>query len=135
MNRKARRAILRQNKATALETSPDGLPSDIEQLHEAALIHRKKGDLLRAQTLCRAILAREPRHLGALIIMGGTSQEQGRNSAAIRYLKQALALNDRSARAHDNLALTYQALVRHDEAVVHFIEAIANSLGNIDAIV
>jgi tetratricopeptide (TPR) repeat protein len=136
MNRRERRAVLKQNGKAALQGAPQpAVVPGIEELHAAALLHRKRGELLAAQTMCRAILAREPQHVGALIVMGGTSQEQGRNQAAIKFLTEALALDARSARAHDNLALTYQALGRHDEAVVHFSQAIGLGLGNVETLI
>jgi tetratricopeptide (TPR) repeat protein len=136
MDRRGRRALIkRSGKILAARTTGLSPELGIEELHAAALLHRKKGELLAAQNVCRAILARDSRHVGALIIMGGTSQEQGRNSAAIKFLKEALALDERSARAHDNLALTYQALGRHDDAVTHFSRAIALGLGNVESVV
>jgi tetratricopeptide (TPR) repeat protein len=111
------------------------LQPEIDELHRAALLHRRRGDLLAAQTACSAILARDPRHVGALIIMGGTSQELGRNNAAIKFLRQAIALDERNARAHDNLAMTYQALGRHDEAVAEFGRAIELGLRDIEPLV
>lgn len=137
MNRKGRRAILKNNGkiATRDMTTPVAPLPEIEDLHAMALAHRKQGDILATQALCRAILARDRNHVGSLILMGGTSQEQGRNSVALKFLKEALALDDSNARTHDNLALTYQALGRHDEAVGHFIKAIAFGLGNVEAIV
>jgi len=136
MDRRGRRALIkRSGKALAARTAGLSPELGIEELHAAALLHRKRGELLAAQNVCRAILARDPRHVGALIIMGGTSQEQGRNSAAIKFLKEAVALDDRHARAHDNLGLTYQALGRYDDAVTHFSRAIALGLGNIEALI
>lgn len=139
MNRKERRALINNlggKKGTTRKAGPQSAPPvDLKELHEAALLHRKKGELLAAQTMCRAILARDPQHVGALILMGGISQEQRRNSAAIKFLSQALALDDASASAHDNLALTYQALGRHDDALAHFSRAIALGLGNIEPMV
>ena len=137
MDRKGRRALIKRSgqmagRGAAKSMSP--MPN-VEELHQAALMHRRKGELLAAQTLCRAILARDPKHLGALIIMGGTSQEQGRNNAALKFLREALAVDDRNPRLHDNLGLTYQALGRHDESVLHFSRAIALGLRNIEPMV
>lgn len=137
MDRKTRRALIKRSAQMAARETSARLSSNaqIEELHSAALLHRKKGELLAAQTICRAILARNPKHVGALIIMGGTSQQQGRNQAAIKFLNEALASDGRNPRAHDNLGLAYQALGQHDEAVFHFSRAITFGLGNIEAMV
>jgi hypothetical protein len=137
MNRKGRRAILKRSgrsegRELATQTSAS---ASLDELHADALRHRRNGDLLSAQLSCRAILTRDSKHVGALIIMGGTTLDQGRPIAALRYLKDAISGDPRDSRAHDNLGQTYQLLGRHELAIEHFTSAVVLGLGNIEAIV
>jgi len=50
--------------------------------------------------------------------------DDGQYAAAVKGLLQALALDPRFVKAHDNLGLCYEALGRHDEAIRSYQEAI-----------
>ena len=77
-----------------------------------------------AEIICNQVLAREPRHVHALNLLGLIQQEAGRHRAAAKTLEQAVASDHHNAACHYNLASSYQALDRRDEATAHFIKAI-----------
>ena len=90
--------------------------------------HYRRGEFASAESLCRAALLRNPRHVPSLVLLGDMVQQDGRNKSAVKLLGQALALDPDNAAAHDNIAMAYQALGRRDEAVRHFSLAMASGL-------
>jgi 2-polyprenyl-3-methyl-5-hydroxy-6-metoxy-1,4-benzoquinol methylase len=92
------------------------------------MLHYRRGELAAAQSLCRNILARDPDHVGSLVLLGDLVQQDGRNKQAVRLLTQALALNPCNAAAHDNLAIAHQALGHGEDAVAHFTQALTLGL-------
>ena len=97
--------------------------------------HYRHGDYAPAQSLCRAILARDQEHVQSLILLGDMAQQAGRNKLAVKLLGQALALDAGNTAAHDTIAMAYQALGRRDVAVEHFRQAIAFGLGDAELLV
>ncbi|MGA8495576.1 MAG: methyltransferase domain-containing protein [Xanthobacteraceae bacterium] len=130
MNRKARRAAAKQ---AGFPLSPAAADSPFQaakatDVYAAAISHYRKGEFVQAENLCRLALSREPRHLRSLVLLGDVVQQGGRNKLAVKLLSQALELDRTDAVAHDNIAIAYQALGRMDEAVAHFIHAMALGL-------
>jgi len=125
MNRKARRANRKQG---ALAPQPASAEADqaltTADLIEQANWHHRQGQLQRAQNICDKILAREPSHINALNLIGLIFQASGRHRAAARVLAKALACDPWNAACHYNLASSFQALDREDEAAIHFRKAI-----------
>ncbi len=97
--------------------------------------HYRRREFVPAQNLCRDILARDPRHVRGLVLLGDIVQQDGRNKQAVKLLGQALALDSSDVAAHDNIAIAYQALGRRDEAVRHFTQALALGLGDAENLV
>ena len=58
-----------------------------------------------------------------LIALAATHQAQGRPHEAVKLLKQMLASEPGNAAAHGNIAIGYQTLGRHDDALRHFRQA------------
>lgn len=110
-------------------------PAEPDDIYAAAMRHYRRGEPVPAQRLCRTILARDPKHLRALVMLGDIVQQEGRNKLALKLLEQALAVDCSDAAAHDTIAMTYQALGRRDEAVRHFTQAILLGLRDAEALV
>jgi 2-polyprenyl-3-methyl-5-hydroxy-6-metoxy-1,4-benzoquinol methylase len=130
MNRRMRRA-----RARRCPQSQPSLPYEgelqgpgIDDVYAAAAAHRRNGELATAQSLCRTILDREPRHVRTLVLLGDLVQQDGRNKLALKLLGQALTLDCTDAAAHDNIAMAHQALGRRDLAIQHFAQAMALGL-------
>jgi Tfp pilus assembly protein PilF len=107
----------------------------IEEIYASAMVHYRRRNLVAAQNLCRAILARDPDHLRSLVLLADMVQQSGRNKLAVKMLKQAVALDCSDAAAHDTLAIAYQALGRRDDAVRHFAQAVALGLGGAEMLI
>jgi 2-polyprenyl-3-methyl-5-hydroxy-6-metoxy-1,4-benzoquinol methylase len=137
MNRKARRSeVARAGFLPALIGSARRPQAPgIDDIYAAVTRHYRAGGLAEAQRLCRAILARDPRHLRSLVTLADIVQQEGRNNLALKLLKQALAVDCADATAHDTIAMTYQALGRRDEAVWHFTQALALGLRGAETLV
>jgi len=130
MNRKARRAAAKQ---AGFPLSPAAADSSFQaakadDIYAAAISHYRKGEFVQAENLCRLALNRDAGHLRSLVLLGDVVQQSGRNKLAVKLLNQALELDRTDAAAHDNIAITYQALGRRDEAVAHFTHAMALGL-------
>ena len=99
------------------------------------MAYYRRGELAAAQSLCRNILARDPDHVGSLVLLGDLAQQDGRNKQAVKLLTQALALDPCNPAAHDNLAIAHQALGRRDDAVAHFAQALMLGLGDAENLI
>ena len=130
MNRKERRANVKRVGRVASRVTSAALPqaAAIEELFAAAMTQYRNGKLASAESLCRAVLVRDPQHVRSLVLLGDIVQQDGRNKLAVKLLGQALALDPCDAIAHDNIAMAYQELGRRDEAVGHFKQAMALGL-------
>jgi tetratricopeptide (TPR) repeat protein len=118
MNRQARRAakkIFPENRCGALP---------IADLLDRARLYRDQRRTAEAERSCAEILVREPCNVQALNILGLVFQESGRHRLAVKALAKCLACDRLNAACHYNLANSYCALNRFEEAVSHFKKAI-----------
>jgi len=95
-----------------------------EALNQALRLHQQ-GRVADAQTTCREILQRAPRHFDALHLLGVTEYQAGRHEEADRLLQQALAVEPRSAAACSNHGIVLHELKRYEEALARYDKAIA----------
>src|SRR5579862_1953382 len=126
MNRKERRASQRRSSHPAASSAPpawDKAFTTEGQLAKARLHHQQHQPEL-AREAAERILAREPSHVPALNLLGLIYQESGRHRLAAKALAKAVAADALNAACHYNLAVSYQALERPDDAAVHFKAAI-----------
>jgi tetratricopeptide (TPR) repeat protein len=68
-------------------------PEYIEAWNRRATLHFSKKDFGRSLADIRQVLAREPRHFGALTGLGMIMQELGEDKLALAALRRALAVN------------------------------------------
>ena len=111
-------SIATLREATALE------PRD-------ALAHKLLGDALylsgqeiEAEKFFKAALAIDSRHEATLYALGRVYYQQKRYPEAVRQFQKVLEQNPESYRAHDNLALCYDALRQDSDALRHFFKAL-----------
>jgi SAM-dependent methyltransferase len=127
MNRKERRAGHKRGNLSA-GIAPAGdwdkAFTTAELLAQARRAHQQRQSET-ARDICDRILAREPAHVPALNLLGLIFQEAGRHKLAVKTLAKAIASDALNAACHYNLASSYQALDRPDEAARHFKTAIA----------
>jgi tetratricopeptide (TPR) repeat protein len=107
---------VRANEDTPMTRQPlregAGTPArgDLAQLLRGAFDAYRSGNLAQAAWLCGLILAAKRDHFEALHLRGIVEIRQGRLEDARRSLASAVKVNPRSADAHNNLALTLNAL-------------------------
>ncbi|HUD88567.1 MAG TPA: methyltransferase domain-containing protein [Xanthobacteraceae bacterium] len=126
MNRKERRAgHKRGNPSAGIAPAGDWDKAftTADLLAQARRQHQQRQPET-ARDICNRILAREPAHVPALNLLGLIFQETGHHKLAVKALAKAIASDDLNAACHYNLASSYQALDRPDEAALHFKTAI-----------
>lgn len=76
-------------------------PDYIEGWNRRATVYYLKNDYVRSLEDIRQVLAREPRHFGALAGLGMIMQEYGDEKHALEAFRQALAVNPRLEKIPD----------------------------------
>jgi Tfp pilus assembly protein PilF len=73
------------------------------QALQVALGHHHAGRLAEAEGIYRQILAVEPRHAGALHLLGVVAHQAGHHEAALDLIRRAIGENPAAASFHNNL--------------------------------
>ncbi len=94
-------------------------------LFEKAQAAHRHGALDQAEKRYRAVLARDPQHVGALHLFGYLNYQTGRPAQALHYLAQALKQNGRSSELLSTYGLVLHTLGRLEEALIHYDAALA----------
>lgn len=105
----------------------------VDQFLALALKHHQSGELAQAERLYRQVLGADPRHSGALHLLGVLAVQSGKTEDAMNLIGQAIAINPHVAVYHGNLGTAYFALKRFDEAIACFREALRLDPGDRDA--
>jgi protein O-GlcNAc transferase len=82
----------------------------------AALLHRQ-GRMAEAEALCREVVRAQPRHAGALHILGVAAVQAGRPEEAVRLIRKSLAEEPNQPFAHLNLSAALLGLRRFEAAL------------------
>ncbi|MBI1776157.1 MAG: tetratricopeptide repeat protein [Proteobacteria bacterium] len=94
-----------------------GEGANSRRLLEAALGQHRLGRLDEAASLYRQLLSNQPRHAQALQLLGTLEQQRGRSAAALRLMRQAVALEPSIAWYHGNVAEAQRAAGHRKAAV------------------
>ena len=129
MNRKERRAAAKRGSVSAASAAAGGSASVADLMAEARAQYQQ-GRNAQAEALCQQILAREPAHVHSLNLIGIIAQASGRHRLAVKMFAAAVASDAFNAACHYNLASSYQALDRREDAARHFKQAIALGLSD-----
>jgi tetratricopeptide (TPR) repeat protein/SAM-dependent methyltransferase len=125
VNRKDRRAS-RSNRIkggpSAQGMSPGAMSAN---LFASAIEHFNSGQLDEAERLCRDVLMFNKGHFDALHMLGLIAARVGNLAAAEQLYGRALAVNERSAECHFNIAQVFRAQGRNLDAITHLGEATA----------
>lgn len=97
------------------------MQSELVQIHG----HLQRGELLQAETLCRAAMRRNPFDATLVDILGVIARGRGDSLKAIEHFKNAAALAPSMALFQCHLALALKAEKRNDEARAAFEAALA----------
>ena len=87
-----------------------------DKFFQAMLLHRQ-GRTAEAEKLCRDIVRTQPRHAGALHILGVVAAQSGRPEEAIRLIRKSLAVDPNQSLAQVNLSAILLGSRRFDEAL------------------
>jgi tetratricopeptide (TPR) repeat protein/SAM-dependent methyltransferase len=126
MNRQQRRAAQRSGAKPPPGSGGEAASADaIAGLFNSALACHQSGALTEAEQRYRHILELYPRHADSLHNLGLIALQAGNAAAAAELIGKAIAVNDRVAEYHYNVALAWRAQNRMDEVATHLERAIA----------
>lgn len=92
---------------------------------ELGLQHYRAGNLVEAETVFRAILARDPNDAEALHLLGVIASDARQPAVAVEFIRRAIALRPDMAAYHNNLGRALRDAGRLDEAIEACRRAIA----------
>jgi len=126
--RTAGRMPARARTASGASVIPPPAGEGAAQLLRAGVLAQQQGDHVRAMDLLGRAIEADPQSWIAHTCLGGTLKALGKMEAAIAAHRHAVDLGG-DHRAMSNLALTYRAAGRPDEAIVSLEAAIARAPG------
>lgn len=100
------------------------MTADLQATLRRAYEHHQHGRLHEAQLLYEQLLARDPRQVDALHLLGVLALQQGQPDVAAGLMQQALALRPDMAAAHSNLGHAYAQLGHAGAAIDCQLEAL-----------
>jgi protein O-GlcNAc transferase len=108
-------------------------PSASAHEFRQGLARHQQGNLVEAERHYDAALKSQPDNFDALHMLGVIALQKGQFEQGVEIITRAVALNDNSPIAFNNLAKGLKDLGRFDEAFVHFERAIALAPAFVDA--
>ncbi|MDR1350609.1 MAG: tetratricopeptide repeat protein [Zoogloeaceae bacterium] len=99
-----------ENLEMSLERNPDNLNA----LNSLFVVYSKQGKSALARETAEKILQKDPKHVSALVNMGGWCNDQARGMEAINYYQRALKLAPESGTAYSNYLWTIIHSSEHD---------------------
>lgn len=94
-------------------------------MFEEGLAHHQGGRLAKAQAIYAEILKRDPRHAGAVHLLGVLLGQRKKHREALTLIDRAIELDPDNADAHNNRARVLTDLGRREEALAGFDRAVA----------
>jgi predicted O-linked N-acetylglucosamine transferase (SPINDLY family) len=98
--------------------------SSIEQQFRRGIVSLQAGNLDKAERSFKIVLRSQPRHVGALNLLGVVSMQLQKYSEAEHYIVSALNKNAASDATYYNYGILLKALQRPDEALERFCQAL-----------
>jgi len=121
MNRKDRRAAIKQGRGGEASSRASWSAATFAQ----AVRYHQLGEWLAAEACCRAVLARDPKHVGSLQLLGVIAQQAGRFDEAATLFRNVIRLKPEMAPAHHGLGTALVATGKLEEAISAFERALA----------
>jgi len=82
----------------------------VDEAVQVALAHHRSGELRQAEQIYRQILAADPRHAGAMHLLGLVALQVGRPELAVEWITRAIRVDGFQAAFHTALGEAYRAL-------------------------
>ena len=98
--------------------------NDLQGKFQQALSLHSQGQLPRAQALFEEIIARRPKHAGALSVLGLIAGQTGNFARAAQLLGRAVEVDPGNAGAHNNRGLALHELGQWESALKSFNQAL-----------
>jgi protein O-GlcNAc transferase len=108
------------------------LSASAAEFRQGVACHQQ-GKLVEAERHYDAVLKSQPDSFEALHMLGVIALQTGRLERGVKIIRKAVALNENSAIAFNNLAKGLKDLGQFDEAIVYFERSIALAPGFADA--
>ncbi len=89
-----------------------------------ALVHHQAGRLDQAVQIYQQVLAADPRHAGAMHLLGLAELQAGRAESAVSWIRRAIELDGGQAAFHANLGEAHRSVGRYDEARACYLQAL-----------
>lgn len=96
----------------------------VAQALDLAFSRYSNADMPGAEQLCRSVLARAPRQVDAMQLLGLVLTQRGQYAEATELYQQAIAQAPEHPALHNNLGMTLHKMGKTEEAVVEFRRAI-----------
>jgi Flp pilus assembly protein TadD len=96
----------------------------IDRAMQIASEYYQAGKLEEAERVCRQILAVQPRHAGALNLLGTLSYHAGYNDVAIELIRRAVAIDPAVSAYHSNLGNLLRVTGHVDDAITVYQAAL-----------
>jgi SAM-dependent methyltransferase/tetratricopeptide (TPR) repeat protein len=127
MNRRERRADEKRQQESTRKPVARAASAHLGVADLAAEAHRLRaaGRVSDAQAICRQILAREPKHVPTLNLLGLIAQAAGDHRGALKSFARAIDADEANAACHYNAGCSHQVLGHRSKAVAHFSKALA----------
>ena len=101
------------------------IAAETEAAFQQGAAAQRQGRLAEAERFYEETLERDPRHVGALHLLGLVALQTGSVDKGIELIAKAIGLNRGVASAHSDLGKGLRRLGRLDEALASFDRAIA----------
>jgi tetratricopeptide (TPR) repeat protein len=99
--------------------------TSLDKFLETAIMHHTSGEYQAAEHAYKEILASNPRHDGALHLLGVIAYQAGRSDEGINLIQRAIEINGKVAVYFNNLGLVFQQKKRFAEAIAAHRKAIS----------
>jgi Flp pilus assembly protein TadD len=113
-----------QDESARASVAP-ALDVQIHHAMQAAWMHRQRGNLSQAETICHQIIQASPNNADALNLLGTLMMQDGRVEIATSYFSQAIRINPKNPEFYSNLGLALHEQGQLDAAKANYRKAIS----------
>jgi predicted O-linked N-acetylglucosamine transferase (SPINDLY family) len=96
----------------------------VEGMFQRAIAHHQRGALAEAVALYQELLAKNPRHAGAIHGLGAIASQQEEHEHAIKLIGFAISIDPNNYTYHHNEGSAYQAVAQHKRAIESYTRAL-----------